>query len=279
MHVRIGCDLNYTSPYATPMVLLVEARPESRCHQLTSRSVQLEPLAGSHSFTDLYGNLSWRGVTDKGGLSLSYDAIAEVPEYPDLVLPGLPKTPVAELPDDAVHYTLASRYCPVDMFMDDAWKLFGNIKNGWEQVQAICDWLHENILYRACTTSSSTSYDAYVKREGVCRDFAHLGIVLCRALNIPARYACGYLPEIGVVSEGRPMDFHAWFEAYLGGGWHTFDARHNQPRIGRVLVGYGRDAVDTAFSTAYGPARLNTMKVWADQVAEDFMLPDSTKAA
>jgi transglutaminase-like putative cysteine protease len=178
------------------------------------------------------------------------------------------------LPDEVLLYTLSSRYCQLESFSDDAWKLFGNIRSGWEQVQAISDWLHENIRYEPGSISTTTSHEAYAQRRGVCRDFAHLGIVFCRALNIPARYVCGYLPDIGVPVDNRPMDFHAWFEAFIGGQWHTFDARHNQPRTGRVLIAYGRDAVDTAFSTAYGDARLSSMRVWAKQVADEFRLPN-----
>jgi transglutaminase-like putative cysteine protease len=150
----------------------------------------------------------------------------------------------------------------------DAWDLFGDIEGGWAVVQAICDWIHQNITYGSDGNSSTTALDTYQQRHGVCRDFAHLGIAFCRALNFPARYVSGYLPEIGVPPDPAPMDFHAWFEVYINGIWCTFDARHNIPRIGRVVVARGRDAIDVAFATAYGNPELVEMKVWAEQVDE-----------
>lgn len=276
MRVRVGCELSYVSPHPTPLLLLLAARQKSRYHRLVEEAL---PQSAFHTFTDVYGNSVWRSVVGPEPLIVYHDAVVEVPPTPDLVLPGLAKVPVAELPSEVLIYTLPSRYCPLEPFMDDAWRLFGRIRGGWEQVQAICDWLHENVRYHLSSTSSTTSHDAYLKREGVCRDFAHMAIAFCRALNIPARYVSGYLPDIGVPDDGRPMDFHAWFEAFIGGQWHTFDARHNRPRTGRVLVAYGRDAVDTAFSTAYGGARLASMRVWADEVESDFALPGLVEAA
>ena len=279
MKVRVGCELTYASQYETPILLTVRARPASRYHRTLSEVRQVEPQGALSSFIDLYGNEVWRTVIGPGALKIHHDVLAEVPPTPDAVLPGLPATPVASLPDEVMLYTLPSRYCQLEPFIDDAWQLFGNIRPGWDQVQAICDWLHENIVYRSGSTTVTSSHEAYTGRCGVCRDFAHLGIVFCRALNIPARYVCGYLPDIGVPPDGRPMDFHAWFEAFIGGEWRTFDARHNRPRTGRVLIAYGRDAIDTAFSTVYGNAQLSQMKVWADEVPDDFALTQSRLVA
>ena len=273
MKVRVGCELTYTSDYETPLLSVIRTRPRSRYHKTLAETRTVNPPDTLSAYCDLYGNEVWRTVIGPGTLSVRHDVLAEVPPTPDPVLPGLAATPVAALPDEVMLYTLPSRYCQLEFFIDDAWKMFGNIRPGWDQVQAICDWLHENIRYEVGSTPATSSFEAYRDRHGVCRDFAHLGVVFCRALNIPARYVCGYLPDINVPVDPVPMDFHAWFEAFIGGEWRTFDARHNRPRTGRVLIAYGRDAVDTAFATTYGNARLSTMKVWADEVAEDFTLP------
>jgi transglutaminase-like putative cysteine protease len=207
-----------------------------------------------------------------GDLCIEYDAVAEVPPTPDPVLLDLPRTPIEQLPDEVLFYTLPSRYCPSDMFINDAWAMFGDLPGGWSQVQAVCDWLKANITYGAGSTTSTSAWDSYCARRGVCRDFAHLGVTFCRALNYPARYVCGYLPDINVPPDPAPMDFHAWFEVYIDQAWRTFDARHNIPRTGRVLIARGRDAVDVALSTVYGSARLVTLQVWADETPDDFRL-------
>jgi transglutaminase-like putative cysteine protease len=219
---------------------------------------------------DAFGNHVWRLTAPAGELRLRCDALAEVPPTPDPACSHLPGTPVEELPDDTLVYTLPSRYCPSDLMTDDAARLFGATPDGGARVQAICDWTHANIAYQIGSTSATSGYEAYQQRQGVCRDFAHIGIIFCRALNIPARYVCGYLPDIAVPLDPSPMDFHAWFEAYVGGAWRTFDARHNVPRIGRVVVARGRDAVDAALATSYGISQLTRMEVWADEVTESF---------
>lgn len=265
MRVRVGCRIVYESPFPTPMMLVVRPYQEYH-HRLIEeqRTISTEPV---HEYVDSFGNQIWRLVAPVGPLEIIYDALADVPPTPDPVLLTLPKTPVEELPDEVLIYTLPSRHCPSDLFIADAWQLFGHIEDGWAQVQAVCDWLHTNIVYgKDSSTSSTTGWDAYQARRGVCRDFAHLGVSFCRALNFPARYVCGYLPDINVPVDPTPMDFHAWFEVYMDGAWRTFDARHNRPRTGRVLIARGRDAVDVAFSTAYGNAQIKTFQVWADQV-------------
>jgi transglutaminase-like putative cysteine protease len=184
------------------------------------------------------------------------------------------------LPDDVLIYTLPSRHCQSDHVIADAWQMFGQAPDGWARVQAVCDWVHQHISYGYGNSTSTTSgYDAYLQRRGVCRDFAHIAVMFCRALNIPARYACGYLPDIAVPYNPIPMDFHAWFEAYVGGAWRTFDARHNTPRIGRVLIAHGRDAVDTALLTSYGSSRLTGFQVWSDEVADGTLLQAPLQSA
>ncbi|MBX3065221.1 MAG: transglutaminase family protein [Anaerolineae bacterium] len=243
-------------------------------NELIAERRLMQPEVPIREYIDGFGNQIWRIVAPAGRLQISYDAIAAVSPYPDLVIPDLPKTPVEALPDDVLIYTLPSRHCPSDLFISDAWALFGNIEGGWAQVQAVCDWLHSNISYGKGSTSITSAWDAYQQQCGVCRDFAHLGVAFCRALNFPARYVCGYLPDINVPIDPTPMDFHAWFEVYMDGLWFTFDARHNRPRTGRVLLARGRDAVDVAFATIYGSSQLVNFEVWADQVEAGARLDD-----
>ena len=271
LRVRVGCDFLYESAFPTPMMLIVRPR-EADGHRLLDELRVLEPRIPLQEYVDSFGNHVWRLVAPEGRLHVRYDALVEVPAAPDPVLPGLPKTAIEDLPGDVLVYTLPSRYCQSDLLIQDAWNMFGHISSGWEQVQAVCDWIHANIAYAKGSTSTTSSYDVYRERRGVCRDFAHLGVTLCRALNFPARYVCGYLPDIGVTPDPTPMDFHAWFEVFVDGAWRTFDARHNRQRIGRTLIGRGRDAVDVAFATIFGGTKLASMQVWADEVGPDFML-------
>jgi transglutaminase-like putative cysteine protease len=253
-------------------MMLAVRPPQENQHRLIEEQQRITPEVPIHEYLDSFGNLIWRLVAPVGTLEIVYDALADVPPTPDIVLPALAKTSVEKLPDDVMMYTLPSRHCPSDLFIDDAYQRFGHIEGGWTQVQAVCDWLHTNITYSAGSTASTTGWDAYQKRGGVCRDFAHLGVSFCRALNFPARYVSGYLPDINVPFDPSPMDFHAWFEVYMEGAWWTFDARHNRPRTGRVLIARGRDAVDVALSTVYGSAEMQTIQVWADQVDDQQQL-------
>ena len=226
----------------------------------------VRPDTPVHDAIDGLGNRYWRLTIPEGTLQVTYDALIEVPKEPDPVLINAPQTPVDALPDDALIFTLPSRHCQSDILSDAAWALFGGTMPGWRRVQAICDWVHQHIRYQKGSTASTSAVDVYEARAGVCRDFAHMGVVFCRAMNIPARYVFGYLPDVGIVPPDEPMDFHAWFEAYVDGQWRTFDARHNMPRIGRIPIGRGRDAVDVAMATTYGAARLERMEVWSDEV-------------
>ena len=188
-------------------------------------------------------------------------------ETPTPNAPTNAEVPPQDLPDETLVYTLASRFCPTQELADVAWSLFGSVKPGWGRVQAICDWVHDEITFGYLRTQPfATATDVYNSRAGVCRDFAHLAVTFCRALNIPARYAFGYLPDIDVPPAADPMDFCAWMEVFLGGTWWTFDPRNNQPRIGRALIGRGRDALDVAMISTYGGPQLTSMTVWADEV-------------
>ena len=185
---------------------------------------------------------------------------------PDRVEPDAEQVPVQDLPDGALQFLLGSRYCETDRLSDTAWSLFGGIAPGWARVQAICDYVHQRLTFSysdACPTR--TACDGHHQGLGVCRDFAHLAIAFCRCMNIPARYCSGYLGDIGVPPVADPMDFSAWFEAYLGRRWYAFDARHNRPRIGRILMACGRDAADVALSTSFGPSRLTDFSVVTDE--------------
>jgi transglutaminase-like putative cysteine protease len=264
IQIKTGCTIDYTLPAPTPMIFIVRAGKFDR-HQILAEAQQITPEGQVENYLDQFGNRVWRLVAPPGPLRVHYDARIAVSSEPDVTLPQLQQTPVEHLPYDVLPYTWPSRYGDSDLFLDDAWRLFGNTPPGWPRVQAVCDWVHEQIAYGAGSTTSTSGRQAYEQRRGVCRDFAHIALSFCRALNIPARYVCGYLPDIGVPPDPTPMDFHAWFEAYLDGAWYTFDARHNIPRIGRVVIGRGRDAVDVALTTSYGSAELNRLHVWAEQ--------------
>ncbi|MFN8632290.1 MAG: transglutaminase family protein [Chloroflexota bacterium] len=251
-----------------PMLMLVRARPDAE-HEIRYESQWTEPSLAVRGYGDSFGNPCWRFQLPAGDSAIRYDAVVEVSGDPDLVVSDAPLAPVDDLPDDTLVFTLPSRYIESDLLLDDAWRLFGDTPPTWARVQAVCDWVHANIQYGyGLSGPSTTALDVYKSRQGVCRDFAQLSVALCRALNIPARYTFGYLPDIAVEPPDVPMDFHAWFEAYLGGRWYTFDARHNVPRIGRVKIAHGRDAVDVALSTSYGAANLVSMVVWADEIPD-----------
>lgn len=266
MLLRVGCEFSYTSPFPTPAVALVQPRPDP-AHRIAWEAWRIEPETPHHAYLDLFGNRCERLTLPAGEVSLVYDAVVEVSGEPDAVDPAAQASPVADLPDDLLVYTLSSRYCPSETMAATAWRLFGHVPPGWEQVQAVCDWIHANIEYgQLLSTPSTTALEVYVASGGMCRDFAHLAITFCRALSLPARYVFGYMPDIGVPGPFPPMDFHAWFEVWLAGRWWTFDARFNTPRIGRIPIGVGRDAVDVAMMTTYGPAQFQRMVVWTDEV-------------
>ena len=264
MRIHVGFEFLLESGTPTPIMSAV--RPRDDLHPIVEELRLVTPDVAVHPHRDGFSNEVWRWTAPAGGMRIGYHALVEVTGKPDPQLPDLPGTRIDQLPDELLPYTLPSRYCPSDLVLDDAWQLFGGAPEGWGRVQAVCDWIHENVTYGGQSGSSTSGYESYRERAGVCRDFAHIGVMFCRALNIPARYISGYLPDIDVPPDGKPMDFHAWFEAYLAGEWRTFDARHNVPRIGRIVIARGRDAVDTAFLTTYGDSRLARLTVWADEV-------------
>jgi transglutaminase-like putative cysteine protease len=269
MRVRVGCEFEYQSDGPVPMLMLVGAQRDGE-HRVLYESRWTDPEIGVREYVDAFGNHCWRLTAPAGDFRVRYDALVDVSGEPDLVVPDAALVPITDLPDDTLVFTLASRYIQSDLLLEAAWDLFGATPPTWARVQAVCDWVHTNIAYAAGSSNPTvTALDVLERRVGVCRDFALLATGFCRALNIPARYTFGYLPDIAVEPPDVPMDFHAWFEAYLGGRWHTFDARHNEPRIGRVVIGRGRDAVDVALTTQYGSSLLKAMIVWAEEVTTD----------
>jgi transglutaminase-like putative cysteine protease len=220
-------------------------------------------------YADIYGNPVKRLMMAPGPLVLRYDAICAVPDEPDADASSAEQVPVEQLPGQLLHFTLPSRYCLSDELMSMAWELFGQTPPGGARVQAICDWVQTHIKFKYGTSSPlTTAADVYRDRIGVCRDFAHLAVSFCRAMNIPARYVFGYLPDLYVPPDPNPMDFAAWMEVYLSDRWWTFDPRNNTRRVGRVLIGRGRDALDVAMLTTFGPAAFRSMTVWADVAKE-----------
>lgn len=262
--LSVGCEFELDAAQALAAVLQVAPCPGPGVGLQRERWV-----AGfdHYGYIDSYGNRCERFVIASGRSRIAYEAELVLTEPADVIEPDAPETPVASLPDEVLSFVMPSRFCLPDVLGDEAWRLFGELAPGWGRVQAILDFVHGHLEFvPGASNPWTTAADAYRARQGVCRDFAHLAITFCRALNIPARYVFGYIPDIGVPSPYEPMDFAAWFEAYLGGRWHTFDARNNTPRVGRVVVGRGRDAVDVALITSFGPHTLNSFQVRAEQI-------------
>jgi len=267
INLRVGCEFTYDVSAPTPVTVQVRPRSDAR-HRLIREAWSTTPPLSVDEYLDIYSNPVKRLVMPVGALALRYDATCEVPDEPDPDGSGVPQLPVEEVPGELLHYTLPSRYCLSDELMGTAWDLFSGSAPGWARVQAICDWVHDNVKFQYGTSNPlTTSMDVYKGRIGVCRDFAHLAITFCRSMNIPARYVFGYLPDLYVPLDPNPMDFAAWMEVWLGDRWWTFDPRNNARRVGRVLIGRGRDALDVAMLTTFGPAAFRSMTVWAD-VAE-----------
>lgn len=257
MLIRAGYDIAFSTDYPTPLLLLLNVHPSREDDLRSEQIMRSEPPVPIHHYQDGFGNVCSRVTAPAGGLRLHAEFTIEDSGLPDEVAPDARQVSVAELPDDVLVFLLGSRYCETDRLSDIAWSLFGDIPPGWARVQAIVDYTHERIRFDyQQARSTRTAFEAFHERVGVCRDFAHLAIALCRCMNIPARYCTGYLGDIGVPPVDDPMDFSAWFDVYLGGRWYTFDARHNKPRIGRILMARGRDATDVAISTSFGRASL-----------------------
>lgn len=262
MKIHVGFDLTYEIAHPTPMIFMLNVHPSRAADLITPDRLRIAPSRSITPYIDGFGNKCVRLLAPPGELRVASDTIVSDSGRADRVDVGAEEHAVADLPHDALVYLLASRYCEADSMMDKAWEIFGQAPRGWRRVQAICDFVHSHITFgyeHADATRGAVR--SFVEQRGVCRDFAHLAVTFCRCLNIPARYCTGYLGDIGVPPDPAPMDFSAWFEAFVGGRWYTFDARHNMPRVGRVLIARGRDAADVAISTTFGKTRLKSFIV------------------
>jgi transglutaminase-like putative cysteine protease len=268
VRLRVGCLFEHDATGETPSIVMVDPH-SSVAGAVVEEAFTSAPALVTTRFDDLYGNRCRRLILPEGPSTFSYDAVYEISPEPE-PMPGPLDVQhrIETLPDALLHWLLPSRYAESDELLASAWQLFGETEPGVERVQAVCDWINANIAYGVPSIQTTTTIEIYERRGGMCRDFAHLGVTFCRALGIPARYVFGYMPDIGIPGPFPPMDFHAWFEVYLGDRWWTFDARFNTPRIGRLPIGKGRDAADVAMITTFGAASLRRMTVWSDEVIE-----------
>ena len=267
MRIHLGCELVFEFPQPTPMILMLtvhysrSADLERPDHLVTRPAVPIE------GFRDGFGNWCSRIVAPAGEFAVSTDTVILDHGTFDTADEAAAQHPVEELPSETLVYLLGSRYCETDCLSDAAWSLFGTTPPGWGRVQAICDFVHNHVAFNYQDASSTrTAQQTYVEARGVCRDYAHLAITFCRAMNIPARYCTGYISDIGLPLPHSPGDFAAWIEVYLGHRWHVFDPRNNAPRIGRVLVAQGRDAADVSLTHTFGSNVLTGFRVWTDEV-------------
>jgi transglutaminase-like putative cysteine protease len=270
MLIRVGYDIVFEHPVPTPIVAMLYLHPSCRPAIRRDEYLLIDPAVQVTEYVDRFGNRCGRFVSPAGRIRLWNDAVIEGDGEPDRQDPTAAQCEIHELPDDTLEFLIASRYCEVDKMVVLAWQLFGSTAPGWARVQRVCDFVHRHLKFDYLQARNTrTAHEAYRERVGVCRDFTHLAVTLCRCLNIPARYCAGYLGDIRVPAVPDPMDFSAWFEVYLGDRWHTFDARHNVPRVGRVLMARGRDAADVALLTSFGSSRLDRFSVWCDEVGDE----------
>lgn len=267
MRISAGCQITYECPQPTPMLLMLSPHPSRLADLVEPHAMSFNPPVAHRDYVDGFGNVCTRIVAPAGLLTISTKLVVSDPGTHETMAQGAMQRPVEELPDDMLVYLLGSRYCDTDRLSDAAWAMFGQGPTGLARVQAICDFVHAHIMFGYEHASPTrTASEAFADRRGVCRDYAHLAITLCRCLNIPARYCTGYLGDIGVAPPHGTMDFAAWFEVFLEDSWHLFDARNNTPRIGRILMARGRDATDVAIATTFGPCNLNSFLVMTDEV-------------
>ena len=264
--IRVGLEFIYETAAITPLFLLIKPRLDT-WQYIEKEQFTVSPKLSSLEYEDTHGNIVQRLNLPPGRTMIRHDAFVSVPSVPENHGAVDEPVPVQELSPEMLRYTLPSRYCDSDKLLDFAFKHFGDVPQGLQRVQAICDWVHKNVEYRFGTGSPTRSaWETIGQRFGVCRDFAHAVVALCRTFNIPTRYVTGYVPDVGCFDPGSPMDFHAYCQVYIGHRWHTFDARFNVPRIGRIKIACGLDAVDGAFATIYGAVQLVSFNVWAYQI-------------
>ncbi|MDH3715172.1 MAG: transglutaminase family protein [Gammaproteobacteria bacterium] len=267
MKFRVGYELQYEFPQSTPVILLLNVHFTRVADLAMPDHILVDPGVSISGYRDGFGNWCSRILAPKGHVLISADSIVRDTGQPDPVVSHAEQVRVEALPEETLVFLLASRFCDSDRLLDLAWALFGTTEPGWARVQAVSDFVHRHITFGyEHARVTRTASEAYQERCGVCRDYAHLAVAFCRALNIPARYCTGYLSDVGMPLPHPPGDFAAWFEAYLGGQWYTFDPRNNVPRIGRILMARGRDAADVAISTTFGPNTLQSFRVWTDEI-------------
>ncbi len=275
MKIKLGFDITYECAGYTPMIIMLNVHPSRVRDLLAPDSIRLSPQRSMVPYIDGFGNKCVRVMAPPGMIRVFGNTLINDSGRPDKTNVGAEEHAVADLPHDTLGFLLGSRYCETDLLMDIAWQTFGRGPAGWSCVQTICDFVHQHVSFSYQDADAMRSAArAFEERRGVCRDFAHLAITFCRCLNIPARYCTGYLGDIGVPPDPAPMDFSAWFEAFIGGAWYTFDARHNVPRIGRVLIARGRDAADVAISTTFGANKLASFGVTTLEVEERTRVSD-----
>src|SRR4030095_3424551 len=260
-------ELIYDCPQPTPMIFNLNVH-FTRVSDLVGRdNLVVDPPAPITGYRGRFCNGRTRIVAPVGQTRVTADALLNDTGAPDVIVPEAQQISVQDLPEETLLFLLGSRYCETDQLSNTAWKLFERAPTGWGRVQAICDYVHRHITFGyEQARMTRTALEAFHDRTGVCRDYTHLAVAFCRCMNIPARYCTGYLGDIGIPQADSPMDFAAWFEAFLGGHWYTFDPRNNVPRIGRVLIARGRDASDVAISSTFGPNMLASFRVWTDEV-------------
>lgn len=272
MFIRIGYDIELGIDGPNALIYALRVCPDRRGDLVTPEVHTVTPRLIVDDYTDAYGNLCHRVRIPTGvsSVRLTSEAVIRDSGLPDPIVTDAVQHPVSDLPPDVLQFLLPSRYCEVDSeLMPFAWNTFGHIDSGWATVQAVVDWVHDHITFDYQQADRErTALRGYRERVGVCRDFTHLAVTLCRCLNIPTRYCTGYLGDIGVPAVPDPMDFSAWFEVFLGGTWHTFDARHNARRIGRVVIAHGHDAADVPIAMTFGPQSVLRFDVFTDEVDE-----------
>jgi len=266
MKLRVGYEVVYECVQPTPMLLMLNVHTSRAKDILVPDLLRVNPRVPFSQYHDSFGNLCSRLVAPKGWLTLSSQGLVEVPAYPEVPEPNSYQHAVEELPDECMQFLLGSRYCETDLLSEAAWQMFGSTPLGRPRVQAICDFVHRHLRFDYNSARpTKTAFAAYREGVGVCRDFAHLAVALCRAMNIPARYCTGYISDVGLPPPYAPMDFCAWIEVYLGNTWQTFDPRNNAPRIGRILIAHGRDAADVPLTHIFGPGTLSGFRVVAEK--------------
>jgi transglutaminase-like putative cysteine protease len=266
MLIRGGYDIGFSTDQPVPMLANLSVHSSRNKDLRTAQRIMTQPDVPIYDYVDSFGNVCTRLTIPSGGITISTGFVIEDPFLPDPVVPGARALPVDALPDDVLLYLLASRYCETDRLLPLAWATFGGYAPGWGMVQAITSYVHEHIRFDYLTARPTKSaWDVHEERAGVCRDFAHLAIALCRCMNIPARYCTGYMGDMDLPAIVGEMDFSAWMEVYLDGRWYVFDARHNYPRRGRILMARGRDATDVALTTTFGPVMLTRFQVYTDE--------------